>query len=154
MYWKNHNGYRIIRCQRGMRILRKLGVKLALTTAYNLEANGKSERGYSPIVHTLVKACNDKVFDWPKLWPCALWANQTTHNTVMGYHPAELVYGQKIGNANWRADTETDRILQGISQNLMILAIHQGEHVAAPHMLIPHRTDYVTQIDWKIWPFM
>ena len=86
---------RRVRCQRGMKILRKLGVKLALTTAYNPEANGKSERGHSPIVHTLVKTCNGKVFDWPKLWPCALWANRTTHNMVMGYQPAELMYVKK-----------------------------------------------------------
>ena len=73
----------------------KLGVKLALTTAYNPEANGKSERGHSPIVKALVKACKGKVFDWPRLLPFALWADRTTHSTVTGYMPAELIYGQK-----------------------------------------------------------
>jgi hypothetical protein len=36
------------------------GVKLRLTTAYNPEANGKSERGHPPIINTLVKACKGK----------------------------------------------------------------------------------------------
>ena len=36
----------------------KHGVRLTLTTAYNPEANGKIERGHSPIVKALVKACD------------------------------------------------------------------------------------------------
>ena len=73
----------------------KLGVKLSLTTAYNPEANGKSEQGHSPIVKALVKACDGKISDWPKLLPWALWADRTTHSTVTGYMPAKLMYGQK-----------------------------------------------------------
>jgi hypothetical protein len=41
----------------------KLGIKLSLTMAFNLEASGNSERGHSPIVKALVKACNGKVSD-------------------------------------------------------------------------------------------
>lgn len=73
----------------------RMGIKLALTTAYNPEGNGKSERGHAPIVKALVKACNGKVSDWPRLLPFALWADRTTHSTVTGYMPAELMYGQK-----------------------------------------------------------
>ena len=36
------------------------GVRLKLTTAYNPEANGKSERGHPPIINALVKACKGK----------------------------------------------------------------------------------------------
>jgi hypothetical protein len=35
-------------------------VRLRLTTAYNPEANGKSERGHPPIINALVKACKGK----------------------------------------------------------------------------------------------
>ena len=35
----------------------QIGIKLALTTAYNPEGNGKSERGHPPIVKALAKAC-------------------------------------------------------------------------------------------------
>ena len=73
----------------------RLGIKLSLTTAYNPEANGKVERGHSPIVRALVKACNGKWSTWPRLLPFALWADRTTHSSVTGFMPAELIYGQK-----------------------------------------------------------
>jgi hypothetical protein len=68
---------------------------LKLTTAYNPEANGKIERGHPPIIHALVKACKRKPKMWRKLLPFALWADRTTHSTVTGYMPVELMYGQK-----------------------------------------------------------
>jgi hypothetical protein len=72
-----------------------LGIKLILTTAYNLEGNSKSDCEHAPIVKALVKSCDGKVHDWPRLLPFALWADRTTHSTVTGYMPAELMYGQK-----------------------------------------------------------
>jgi hypothetical protein len=72
-----------------------LGIKLALTTTYNPEGNGKSECGHAPIVKALVKSCDGKVHDWPRLLPFALWAYRTTHSTITGYMPTELMYGQK-----------------------------------------------------------
>ncbi|KAL2643031.1 hypothetical protein R1flu_010618 [Riccia fluitans] len=73
----------------------RYGVKLALTTAYNPEANAKSERGHPPIVKALVKACNGRAKEWPRLLPFALWADQTTNSLVTGYMPVELMQGQK-----------------------------------------------------------
>jgi hypothetical protein len=73
----------------------RMGVKLSLTTAYNPEANGKVERGHGPIVKALVKACQGKTGEWPRLLPFALWADRTTHSSVTGYMPAELIFGQK-----------------------------------------------------------
>jgi hypothetical protein len=73
----------------------RLGVKLSLTTAYNPEANGKVERGHGPIVKALVRACEGQVGNWPRLLPYALWADRTTHSSVIGFMPAELMYGQK-----------------------------------------------------------
>ena len=72
----------------------KHGVRLTLTTAYNPEANGKIERGHSPIVKALAKACDGRVKDWPQMLPYALWADRTTHSSVTGYMPAELMTGQ------------------------------------------------------------
>jgi hypothetical protein len=71
------------------------GVRLRLTTAYNPEANGKSERGHPPIINALVKACKGKPKQWPRLLPFALWADRTTHSTITGYMPIELILGQK-----------------------------------------------------------
>ena len=53
----------------------RLGVKLSLTTAYNLEANGKIERGHGPIVKAIVRACDGQVSNWPRLLPYALWVD-------------------------------------------------------------------------------
>ena len=74
---------------------KRYGVQLKLTTAYNPEANGKIERGHPPIIHALVKACKGKPSMWPKLLPFALWADRTSHSTVTGYMPVELMHGQK-----------------------------------------------------------
>ena len=35
----------------------RVGVKLSLTTMYNLEANGKAERGHGPILNVIVREC-------------------------------------------------------------------------------------------------
>jgi hypothetical protein len=73
----------------------RLRVKLSLTTTYNPKANGKVERGHGPIVKALVWACEGQVGKWPRLLPYALWADRTTHSSVTGFMPAELMYGQK-----------------------------------------------------------
>lgn len=102
---------------------RRYGVQLKLTTAYNPEANGKIERGHPPIIHALVKACRGKPNMWPKLLPFALWADRTTHSTVTGYMPVELMYGQKpIMPAeeniptwvflSWEDGIDTERLLE------------------------------------------
>ena len=62
---------------------------------YNPEANGKVERRHRPIVKALVRACKGHVGSWSCLLPYALWAYQTTHSSVTGFMPAELMYGQK-----------------------------------------------------------
>jgi hypothetical protein len=71
------------------------GVRLRLTTAYNPEANGKSEKGHPPIINALVKACKGKPKQWPRLLPFVLWADRTTHSMVTGYMPIELLLDQK-----------------------------------------------------------
>ncbi|KAL2622718.1 hypothetical protein R1flu_002923 [Riccia fluitans] len=71
------------------------GVKLKLISAYNLEGIGKSERGHPPIVHALVKECNGRHREWPRLLPLTLWADRTTHCSTTGYMPTESILGQK-----------------------------------------------------------
>ena len=68
----------------------RLGVKLSLTTAYKPEANGKVERGHGPIVKALVRACGGQVGNWPRLLPYALWADRTTHNSVLSFSFSSL----------------------------------------------------------------
>ena len=47
--------------EKARRFFTKHGFRLTLTTAYNPEANGKIERGHSPIVKALAKACDKRV---------------------------------------------------------------------------------------------
>ncbi|KAL2630446.1 hypothetical protein R1flu_015132 [Riccia fluitans] len=73
----------------------RYGVKLKLTTSYNLEGNGKSKKGHPPIVQALVKACKGKPKQWLQLLPFPLWADRTTYSTITWYMSTELMLGQK-----------------------------------------------------------
>jgi hypothetical protein len=44
---------------------------------------------------TTCERCEDRVGSWPRLLPYALWADRTTHSSVTGFMPVELMYGQK-----------------------------------------------------------
>jgi hypothetical protein len=68
----------------------RMGINLSLTMAYNPEANEKVERGHRPIIKALVKACHGKMGEWPRLLLFALWADKTTHSSIMGYMQTEL----------------------------------------------------------------
>ena len=70
----------------------RLGVKLSLTVTYNPKANGKIEWGHGPIVKATVRVCEGRVSDWSRLLPYALWADKTTHSSVTGYMPIELMF--------------------------------------------------------------
>ena len=63
---------------------------MTLSMAYNPEANKKIERGH----RLIVKACDRRVKDWPSMLSYALWADRTTHSSVTGFMPAELMTGQ------------------------------------------------------------
>ncbi len=110
----------------------RYGVQLRLPTAYNPEANGKIERGHPPIIQALVKACNGKPNIWPRLLPFAMWADRTTHSSVTGYMPVELIHGQKPimpGEASiptwvflsWEDGVPRERLLQLRIQQLQRL---------------------------------
>ena len=116
----------------------RYGVQLKLTTSYNPEANGKSERGHPPIIQALVKACRGQPRLWPKLLPFALWADRTTHSTVTGYMPVELMLGQKplmpIEESipswlflSWEDDIDRERLLE--------LRIRQLERLPEDHQI-------------------
>lgn len=110
----------------------RYGVQLRLTTAYNPEANGKIERGHPPIVQALVKACKGNFKQWPRLLPFALWADRTTHSTVTGYMPIELMLGQKPimpveeNVPTWMFLAWEDEITR---ERLLELRIHQLEQL-------------------------
>ena len=73
-----------------------LGVRLSLTTEYNPEANGKIEWGHGPIVKDIVRVCEGRVGNWPRLLPYALWADRTAHSSVIGYMMTDLCLGRNL----------------------------------------------------------
>jgi hypothetical protein len=97
------------------------GVRLRLTSAYNLKINGMSERGHPLIINALVKVYKGKPKQWPRLLPFALLVDMTTHSTVIGYMPIELMLGYAcrgfgtylgiLGMKRWHYKTETLRTL-------------------------------------------
>ena len=77
-------------------LFNQLGVKLSLTTVYNPRANGKIERGHGPTVKVIVRACEGRVGNWPRLLPYALWADLTTHSSVIGYMLVSCEYSHTM----------------------------------------------------------
>ena len=76
-------------------LFQRFGIGLTQTTTYNPEGNGNVERCHGPIVKALVKACDGRISIWPDMLPYALWADRCTHNSVTGFMPSELLFGQK-----------------------------------------------------------
>ena len=72
----------------------KYGLRLTLAMTYNLETKEKIERGHSPIVKALAKACDERVKNWPQMFSYALWEDRTTHSSVTGCMPTEVMIGQ------------------------------------------------------------
>jgi hypothetical protein len=61
---------------------KKFHIKLKLTTTYNPEGSGKSERRHQPIVNAIVKAYKGKMSLWPNFLPLALMASRMTCSLV------------------------------------------------------------------------
>jgi hypothetical protein len=107
---------------------KRFHIKLKLTTAYNPEGNGKSERGHQSIVNALVKACRGKISLWPTLLPLALMAHRSTCSSVTGYAPAELINGQlplmpiEESIASWRTIGWRDNISR---EDLLVCRMEQ-----------------------------
>ena len=150
----------------------RLGVKLSLTTAYNPEANGKVERGHGPIVKALARACGGQVGNWPRLLPYALWAERTTHSSVIGYMPAELIFGQKPimpmertisswATVDWRDEMSWEELLaarirqlerrpkdvEGAAERLRMVRMRNKARFDRTHRLRPKK---IEEGDWVL----
>lgn len=71
-------------------------MKLALTTTDNSDGNAKSKRIHSSFVKALMKACNGKVSNLPRLLPFELSIDRIIHSTIMKYMLGESMFGQKL----------------------------------------------------------
>ena len=78
--WEDSSRPREMDTQEVKELFDQQGLKLPLTTAYNLEANGKVKHEHGPIVKAIMRACDGQVGNWPRLLPYALWIHASrTH---------------------------------------------------------------------------
>lgn len=133
-----HGCFRQMRADRGelnakeaRAFFKKFHIRLKLTTSYNPEANGKSERGHPPIVNALVKFCGGNAYSWPDILPLALLADRMTCSSVTGYTPAELVSGHlplmplEENVWSWRTVNWEDQVS---SEELLVRRMEHFQH--------------------------
>ena len=78
-----------------IKILRKYGVKRVQISAYNAQANGKSEGGHKPIVNALIALTEGGRTKWPRHLHSVLFAERTSVHEPTGHTPFYLVYGRE-----------------------------------------------------------
>ena len=74
-------------------LLERYGIPHIRISAYNSKANGVVERGHIDIRESLVKACGDRIQDWPILIHHALFADKCITRRSTGRSPFYLLHG-------------------------------------------------------------
>ena len=74
-------------------LLERYGIPHIRISAYNSKANGVVERGHIDIRESLVKACGDRIQDWPRLLHHVLFADKCITRRSSGRSPFYLLYG-------------------------------------------------------------
>ena len=73
-------------------LLTRMNIPQVQITPYNHHANGVVERGHFIIREALVKACEDKITDWPQKLPEIMFADRVTVSRVTGFSPFQLLH--------------------------------------------------------------
>jgi hypothetical protein len=71
----------------------KYDIKHIRISPYNSQAQGIVERAHFSLRESLVKACKDRIQDWPLKLNYALWAQRITTRRGIGHSPYYMVYG-------------------------------------------------------------
>jgi hypothetical protein len=74
-------------------LLKQLGVKAGITTAYHPLANGQTERINRKVATDLRMFCNCHKMDWVNQLPMAEFALNNRVNDATGFSPFYLTYG-------------------------------------------------------------
>ena len=74
-------------------VLKILGIKHSLSTAYHPQTNGLCERANGTIKSLICKVAHDNPGNWDRLLPCVLFAYRESPQETTGFAPFELVYG-------------------------------------------------------------
>jgi hypothetical protein len=74
-------------------LLERLNIPHPRISAYNKHAQGKVEQGHYTLREVLVTACQDRIKQWPKKLPIALFADRITVSRITGFSPFQLLHG-------------------------------------------------------------
>ena len=74
-------------------VLKILGIKHSVSTAYHPQTNGLCERANGTIKSLICKVAHDNPGNWDRLLPCVLFAYRESPQETTGFAPFELVYG-------------------------------------------------------------
>lgn len=74
-------------------LMDRYGIPKISISAYNSKTNRVVERGHFTIREVLVKACQDKISQWPDYVPYAFFADKVTVRRQTGFMPFYLLYG-------------------------------------------------------------
>uniref|UniRef100_A0A8C1S4H7 Integrase catalytic domain-containing protein n=1 Tax=Cyprinus carpio TaxID=7962 RepID=A0A8C1S4H7_CYPCA len=77
-------------------VLRELGVKHQLSSAYHPESQGALERFHQTLKSMLRAYCLDTGKDWGEGLPLLMFAIRETVQESLGFSPAELVFGHTV----------------------------------------------------------
>lgn len=79
-----------------VQILKELGIKQSLSTAYHPESQGSLERWHQTLKSMLRKYCNENLESWDTGLDFMLFAIRETPQESLGYSPFELLFGRKV----------------------------------------------------------
>jgi hypothetical protein len=74
------------------RLLKRLGIPQIRISPYNHHANGKVEHVHFIIREALLKACKDKLSEWPNRLPEIMFADRVCISRVTGFSPYQLLH--------------------------------------------------------------
>ena len=77
-------------------ILNKIGVAHRITSAYNPQTNGQTDRFNGVFVECLCKYSAEDTLEWPKWLPFVCMSYRSRVHSTTGFTPYELLFGRKM----------------------------------------------------------
>ena len=75
------------------KLLKRMGIPQIKISPYNHHANGVVERGHFILREAIIKACRDKITNWPEHVAGMVFADRVTVSRVTGFSPFQLLHG-------------------------------------------------------------
>ena len=75
------------------KLLKRMGIPQIKISPYNHHANGVVERGHFILREAIIKACRDKISEWPEHVAGMVFADRVTVSRVTGFSPFQLLHG-------------------------------------------------------------